>query len=221
MNTTFPGIDEAEWVEALEETTGRDFEEARDGVERLEDAGVEDPILAGTGIDAPGIGGLLGEYVCKKLGLSFGDGFDAYSVGEDGLFDGAGEPVADDEFDWFSRLSSLQYVQRRQYDDYGNLVQPPTMEPRAPEVDVIMPVSFSRHPGGESLGIIRGFHWENDEVLALEGAELSDEADFFLGGGEWRVPSAFGITDEDAIALVEKVTEHLQQHWRFAGRGRW
>jgi len=55
MNTTFPGIDEAEWVEALEETTGRDFEEARDGVERLEDAGVEDPILAGTGIDAPGM----------------------------------------------------------------------------------------------------------------------------------------------------------------------
>ena len=188
--TTFPGIMEADWVRALEQVSGRTFEEDSD-----EDSDEDNGNTA------------RGQRVCDELGFSSGFGFDAYSVTSDGLLDSGYKRL--DSIDWLSRLRGLQPLPRR--DESG---QP---EQRAPDVDVIMPVKFSKRVGREALGVIRAYHWENEEVLAEQGGELDDAAQLMCGGGEWRVPASFDISDEDAIALVKRVARHFQENWGFAG----
>jgi hypothetical protein len=73
--------------------------------------------------------------------------------------------------------------------------------------------------------VIRAYHWEDEEVLAHDGGELEGAALLLCGGGEWRVPAPFVISDDDAIALVRGVARHFQENchelgvrWRSCSR---
>ena len=214
MNDTFPGVDEDLWVDALEQATGRDFGNQRDRVEELRDVEDEeddsdelmDAVDEACGLKA---NGKLGEIVCDELGFTGYTGYDLYSVDSEGLTppDCHGQV---DATDWLSKLRGLQTVPRR--DEDGQLEQ------HEPHVNVIMPVNFSKRVGRESLGVIRAYHWENEDVLEKLGEELDGRAQLHLGGREWRVPAMFAISDDDAIGLVKSVTRHLQETWGFAGR---
>jgi len=216
MNNTFPGVKEDDWVNALEEASGRDFGEQRDSVEELRanehnDSDSDDLVSAVDEASGLKANGMLGELVCDELGFTGGSGYDLYSVNSEGINTPSGSGVVDGT-DWISRLRGLQHVPRR--GEAGELEQ------READVDVIMPVAFSKRVGREALGVIRAYHWENEEVLAELGEELSDRAQLLCGGDEWRVPATFAISDADAIGMAKSVTRHLQENWGFMG-GRW